>query len=275
MDSWKQTARNINISHGVLEAELKTKNGKWIKNKIKYNEGDQFHNLDGYLIKIWIPPNIFQTHKSQEYISSNQKLKKAQESWKRHKSFNYKFYSDKEQDEFMKTHFADIYDAYSKLIMPVMKADLWRYCVIYHYGGIYTDSDTVCLTDPEIFLKNMYLVTTLEHERDFCQWTFAAPKGSPILKSIIDKSVERIRSIKEFKGEHLIHWLTGPRLYTEVIMDWLFEHGYSTVSDKTRIKSNMKLYIFEMINFNNKIVKHLYSGGWDNGWLKERDDKLL
>lgn len=76
--------------------------------------------------------------------------------------------------------------------MPVMKADLWRYCVVYHYGGLYTDSDTVCLQNPSIFLKDSYLTTTLEHDTHFCQWTFSAPPKSPILK--------RIRGLREFKG---------------------------------------------------------------------------
>ena len=31
-----------------------------------------------------------------------------------------------------------------KLSLKVMKGDLWRYCVVYHYGGIYADADTIC-----------------------------------------------------------------------------------------------------------------------------------
>ena len=273
MDSWKQTARNISISNGVLEAELKAINGNWIKNKIKYNEGDQFHNLDGYLTKLWIPPNIFQTHKSQEYISSNKELKKAQESWKKHKLFNYKFYSDKEQDEFMKTYFADIYDAYSKLIMPVMKADLWRYCVVYHYGGIYADSDTLCISDPMKLLSNYFLNIVPENKEHFCQWVFSASRGSPIIKRIIDISVRKIRKLKEFKGEHLIHSLTGPGVFTEGILEWMYDSHYPIIENKTKFKTNMKINFFNT-DFHNKDVQHLFSGQWDNGWCKQRE-KLL
>ena len=35
------------------------------------------------------------------------------------------------------------------LPIAVMKADLWRYCVIYKYGGIYADADTVCKINPK------------------------------------------------------------------------------------------------------------------------------
>ena len=60
-----------------------------------------------------------------------------------------------------------------------------------------------------------------------------------------------------------------------MIGEWLFDNGYSiTENYNTKIMSNMKIHIFERTNFNNKIVRHLYSGGWENGWLKERDRKL-
>ena len=82
-----------------------------------------------------IPKNIYQTQKSQDFINSRYRLKEGQDSWKKHeaKGFNYHFYNDQECDSFIKEHFNDIYDAYQKLPIPVMKADLWRYCVVYHY----------------------------------------------------------------------------------------------------------------------------------------------
>ena len=39
-----------------------------------------------------IPRNIFQTHKSIQYVRSNEKLRKATQSWKGHPEFNYYFY---------------------------------------------------------------------------------------------------------------------------------------------------------------------------------------
>jgi len=103
-----------------------------------------------------IPKKIFQTHKSIEFISRNPKLMNAINSWRKYsKEFEYYFYTDEICEKFMKENFeGEIYDAYKKLPISVMKADLWRYCVVYKYGGIYADADTICLTNPNYLLKN-------------------------------------------------------------------------------------------------------------------------
>lgn len=42
--------------------------------------------------------------------------------------------------EFIEKHFdKDVLDAYNKLIPSSYKSDLWRYCILYKYGGIYLD----------------------------------------------------------------------------------------------------------------------------------------
>ena len=51
-------------------------------------------------------------------------------------------------------NFPEIKDAYDSLPIRVMKADLWRYCILYKYGGIYADSDTVLLKYPSFFTNN-------------------------------------------------------------------------------------------------------------------------
>jgi mannosyltransferase OCH1-like enzyme len=73
-----------------------------------------------------------------EYINSKEKIKNAVNSWKKHSDFEYNFYDDAQCEEFIKNNFdSNVYEAYMKCPMNVMKADLWRYCVIYKYGGIY------------------------------------------------------------------------------------------------------------------------------------------
>jgi mannosyltransferase OCH1-like enzyme len=93
-----------------------------------------------------IPKKIYQTHKSIEYVMDNDRLFDCYKSWDVD-SYEHIFYNDQQVDDFMKTNFSDIYEVYHNLPLPVMKADLWRYCVIYHYGGIYADMDTIFIGD--------------------------------------------------------------------------------------------------------------------------------
>ena len=126
-----------------------------------------------------------------------------------------------------------IYEAYKKLPLGVMKSDLWRYCIIYRYGGIYADTDTICKVDPNIFLTDALLTIVSENDgTHLCQWVFSAPAGSPILKTIIDLSVERILNIPEIKGEHIVHYLTGPKVFTDGIEKYLKENNLPTFDDK-------------------------------------------
>lgn len=226
-----------------------------------------------------IPKNIFQTHKSAQYLKTKPNILNAISTWFKYSNeFNYFFYDDIKCDEFIKNNFDDkIYKAYSKLPIAVMKADLWRYCVVYKYGGIYADTDTICKVNPNIFLTDSLLTIVAENEAHLCQWVFSAPLNSPILKSIIDLSVDRILDMDIIKGEHIVHYLTGPGVFTDGIEKYLKENNkpifnnkyeYFNYSDK-----NM-LSIFNHHNFHKNIVVHLFSGQHSDGWFHERYKKL-
>lgn len=226
-----------------------------------------------------IPLQIFQTHKSKEYILNKAKVLKAVVSWKKFQpEYNYFFYDDTTCEKFMREKMGgDVFKAYQVLPLAVMKADLFRYCIIYYYGGIYADADTICLLKPQLFINSSLLTVVPENETHLCQWVFSAPKGSPILKSVIDLSVERILSANEFKGEHIIHHLTGPGVFTDGIEKYLKEIGLPTFQNKRHYYpySQSSLNVFNPFIFHKKMVLHLFTGQDEDGWCKERNNKIL
>lgn len=227
-----------------------------------------------------IPKNIFQTHKSLNYIKNKPKVAACVLTWaKCPKDFNYYFYDDNACDIFMKQYFDNnIYTAYSKLPISVMKADLWRYCVIYKYGGIYADTDTIRKVDPNIFITDSLLMIVPENSVHLCQWIFSAPPNSPILKSVIDLSVERILSQKDFKGEHLVHNLTGPAVFTDGIEKYLKENNKPTFNNKKeyyKYPDTNLLRVFNADYFHNNIVTHIFTGQDYDGWTKQRDKLFI
>ena len=223
--------------------------------------------------------NIFQTHKSLNYIKSKPIIANSISTWSRHsKEFTYHFFDNEKCDEFMKNNFDEkVYGAYSMLPMGVMKADLWRYCVIYKYGGIYADTDTICKVHPNIFCNNSLLTIVAENQTHLCQWVFAAPQNSPILKSIIDLSVERILTTP-IKGEHIIHTLTGPGVFTDGIEKYLKENNKPTFDNKKKYfnyPDKNILCVFNYEIFHKNCVVHLFAGQHEDGWCKERYQKLV
>lgn len=246
-----------------------------------------------------IPKNIYQTHKSKQFIINNKPLLKATYSWKKNKNFSYHFYEDTQCDTFIKEHFPEVFPVYNKCPVNVMKADIWRYCIIYKYGGIYADADTILLYDPNLFIKSKQLVVVPENDTHFCQWIFAAPPNSPILKSVIDLCVQRLLSMKEIKGEHVIHYCTGPGVFTDGIvryllknfkqipkpLEYLNKYKKESYEDNPETKMNGNIYkyetncvptmlVFKHQIFHSNIVKHLFSGQWKGGWCEERRRKL-
>ena len=197
-NTWLQSSQNVKLSNNTLEAELKDIHGNWNYNNLKIHPllfNKKLDNINGLfkydenansIINQIFPKNIFQTHKNIEYIKSNNSLNNATESWKNHDNFNYHFYNDEQCSKFMKqieNKFPGINKQYNRLPLKVMKADLWRYCVIYIYGGIYADTDTVLVDNPLMFINiNAKLVVVPENDVHMCQWVFSAPKDSPILK---------------------------------------------------------------------------------------------
>jgi hypothetical protein len=69
-------------------------------------------------------------------------LENCHNSWiKLNPDYTFLWFNCKEQDAFMKEHFyGNVYEAYSTLKPGAYKADLWRLCILYKYGGIYLDA---------------------------------------------------------------------------------------------------------------------------------------
>ena len=52
--NWKDSGRNSKVEGNILKAELRTRNGRWIKAEIQFKEGDKFENSDGKFKKIMV-----------------------------------------------------------------------------------------------------------------------------------------------------------------------------------------------------------------------------
>lgn len=230
-----------------------------------------------------IPKNIYQCHKNFHYIKQNKQLSTAISTWLRHThNFNYYFYSDSMCNEFMKNNTSPrTYEAYLKCPLPVMKADLWRYCIIYHKGGIYADSDTLCLINPLFFINNEHnykMVFALEGKFGlphlFCQWFFAAPPKSPVLEIIINNVTNKILStnFQKVTDDNFIHKITGPTIFTESIEEYLKRNNYPNYINKSNylIHPNKLLKIYDPNLFHTRYIKHLGTGSGKFGWKNQK-----
>jgi mannosyltransferase OCH1-like enzyme len=108
-----------------------------------------------------IPRNIFQAWHSDNLPNS---VKSCIENIKScNPNFHHYLYNDEKCREFIKDFYSeDVLKAYDAIIPSAIKFDLWRYCVLYKYGGIYLDVKFFCvnrfnfnyLLDKEYFCKD-------------------------------------------------------------------------------------------------------------------------
>jgi len=174
-----------------------------------------------------IEKNIFQIWKSNELPYY---LKTFAHSWKKQKGFNYILHTDESMDKFVVSHYPEIIDAFNKLKI-VEKTDVFRLMLVYEFGGIYSDLDTTCNKDLNILWKEfpdagflagleadttseIQLKANLSRKYQLCNWTFAARKGHPVLKKIIDKVIINMHDNPELPTLEK----TGPGVFTDVIL---------------------------------------------------------
>lgn len=58
-----------------------------------------------------------------------------------HPDFEYRFYTDEDMYSIMKKYFPKYYEKFQTLPRMIMKIDMFRYFLMYKYGGLYTDMD--------------------------------------------------------------------------------------------------------------------------------------
>jgi hypothetical protein len=148
-----------------------------------------------------IPRNIFQTWKTKK-ISSE--FKSLTQTWvDKNPNYAYFLYDDNECDDFIKKNFDNrIYNAYCRIIPGAFRADLWRYCILYVYGGVYADMDTICINSIDLFLnEDIEFMTPIDLNNNpnignhnlFNAFIAAVPKH-PILLDCINRIVYNIEN---------------------------------------------------------------------------------
>ena len=228
------------------------------------------------------PRRLFQTQKSREYVASKPLLMKGIQSW-RNSGVECVFHDDLEQDEFMKKGDPELYSLWRRLPIPVMKADIWRYAIIYAYGGIYADVDTALAPNMlDTMLEPCLLLCTAENHIHCCNWVFSAPPKSPVLKYVLDLVVNRLRAhgtidAGSFQSNpHLIHSLTGPGAFTDGVRAWARSVGIVLPGSVLDWSTNTNcvehgLVVRPSKHFHEKVVLHRFSGQWPDGWTHARD----
>jgi mannosyltransferase OCH1-like enzyme len=107
-----------------------------------------------------IPRIIHQTWKVEQVP---ERWLRFQQSWRdKHPDHEYRLWTDAANREFIALTFPDFLSAYDGYRLPINRADLARYLIVQHYGGIYVDMDFEALRSLDDLLAGHDLVFGLE-----------------------------------------------------------------------------------------------------------------
>lgn len=173
-----------------------------------------------------IPKQVFQTWGSNLLPPS---IQQASQSWQQlNPDWQQHLYTDEMCHAMIAEHFpAEVLWAYEQLIPGAFKADLWRYCVLYIYGGVYADIKlTALLPLNQIIHCDAYFATVIDistpavldipaQENPYLMQGFLAsvPKH-PILWQAIQTIVKHV---KEGAATSDYLSMTGPGLLGRVV----------------------------------------------------------
>ncbi|TQV97964.1 hypothetical protein V2A60_006330 [Cordyceps javanica] len=149
----------------------------------------------------------------------------------------------------------EVLEAYEALPLPVLKADFFRYLILFARGGIYSDIDTVALQSADVWIPkaisrdSIGLVIGIEADPDrpdwadwysrriqFCQWTIQSKPGHPVLRDTIARitnatlSRKANGSLSSMHGSKGVVDLTGPAVWTDTIMDYFNDPRFFDMS---------------------------------------------
>lgn len=223
-----------------------------------------------------IPKIIWQTYKDPlealpEYI------RECINTWTSlNPEYEYRYMNEDETVKFVLSEFGmDWYDIFINMPIGVMRADLWRYMVIYKYGGVYTDIDTLCLKPISEWVNNKYSAVLSEDDipGTYNQITFAAQPGHIILKSVLDLIKNKFIN-PNYNDKNFVDKLTGVAVWTEAIKaidKHLLDNIFIYSEDKNIYLENHEALYFD------KAIKHLTASfNWNNGdyiqWQKQVGD---
>lgn len=156
-----------------------------------------------------IPRVIIQTNDS---ASVPVRMKEAMSTIiNKNPEYTYRYFTDADRYEFIKNNFTDerVLRAYKKIIPGAFKADLFRYCYLFKYGGVYIDSSMLCITPLKEVINSADVFIASEDNRSGSVYNavlMCAPY-SPVLAEAIEKGVTMI--LAERYGNNMLD-ITGP-----------------------------------------------------------------
>jgi mannosyltransferase OCH1-like enzyme len=165
-----------------------------------------------------IPPLIHQTWKN---ASVPLRWRHLVESVKRnHPGWTYRLWTDEEMDAHVQARHPALHPVYVAFEKNVMRADVFRYVLMYDFGGLYCDLDYEFLRpypygDAEVVLSEERSPGHGDGDLQIANYVFASAPGHPFWKDVLDDLVHNppvVHTVDDIVAA------TGPGFLTRIFL---------------------------------------------------------
>ncbi|KAK7419285.1 hypothetical protein QQX98_003437 [Neonectria punicea] len=151
----------------------------------------------------------------------------------------------------------DIVDFYRSINIPIIKADLLRYMIMYAEGGVYADIDVEALRPVHRFIPERYdekdidMIVGVEIDQpdfrdhpilgkksmSFCQWTLISRPQQPVMLRLIENIMAWLKGVAKKQGVSLgdvqldfdqVISGTGPSAFTIALIEEMNQRSHGT-----------------------------------------------
>lgn len=206
-----------------------------------------------------IPKIIFQTH-DLDYKDLPEFMRELMNTWVNlNPGYKHVYMNSIERRKYIEDNYPILLELFD--VVPVQhKADLWRYCIVYDNGGVYADTDSVCIQSIDNAVKqmttNQEMICSEKWHGTINNANFAAIKNSTVLSEVLKKITNFcIESKGNFGPNADGAYSIGPRFFSETILDNKHKslfimndfsiHGGRAKQDSSRIRNTFYVKYFD------------------------------
>ena len=226
-------------------------------------------------------------------------------------SFEHRLYDDADMARVVKAHYPAIWPHYQRLL-PIQKADVFRYVALWAFGGVYADIDVTALEPVDSWgtrlrtrskldsaglldYRNVDFIVGFEAlplrpdwhahyatQFQLCQWTFASAPGHWLLKAVLERITGFFEEQQHLRSKSVIK-STGPGIWSDAIRDALHARLNVTFGDAPFTHTRLEHDGFHIgtalvlpkfaFAATRPDVRSLIQHGFRGSWKKKKNDK--
>lgn len=152
-----------------------------------------------------------------------------------HQGWNHTIWTDQTASAFMETNYPTIFPHYQGYKQSIQRANILRYALLDHFGGVYLDLDVTCLQSLES-IRSVPWLTPAAHPAGVNNAFIQARKGHPFLRHLLASVPSRDISWGMPYIENMLS--TGCMYFSNMWMSYTRSDDHLDPSSKVHILAN-------------------------------------